>query len=228
MMEEKKKKGLALEMEKVGLNPKKEMTLLILIDAILLIIAYWVYSKTHSIIAPISIALFMVAGDIMLLGRAKKIGEIDKETLEIEFVHIFSYFKIFITNGRPVYNALEDCIRYSSPKMERLITSLLIEIDKDKSVKPYLRFAESFKSLEIRQVMISIYKMSVQGATPLYFEQFDTIFGSLSAEKRKQEIDKSKTRLESLNFLPLADSALTMGLIVVAIVTIMGRIGSGI
>jgi len=227
-MKEKKKNGLALQMEKAGLNPKKELTLLVVVDIVLLMAAYYAYSKTGSSVAPISIALFMIAGDVLLLGRAKKANELNKEILEEEFVHIFSYFKIFITNGRPVYNALEDCIRYSSPKMETILTALLIDIDKDKSVKPFLCFAENFSSLEIRQVMISIYKMTLQGESPLYFAQFDAVFGSLSNEKRKLEVDKFKNKLESLNFLPLADSALTMGLIIVAIVTIMGRISSGL
>lgn len=226
-MKERTNKGLAFQMEKAGLNPKKEIAVILFVDVLLMGACYYAYIKTSSLFAPLSIAVFMIASNLMFLGRAKKANELLKETLETEFVHIFSYFKIFITNGRPVYNALEDCIRYSSPKMERAITSLLVEIDKDKSVKPYLSFAENFGNLEIRQVMISVYKMSLQGGSTLYFEQFDAVFDSLANEKRKQEIDKRKGKLESLNFLTLADSALTMGLIIIAIVTIMGRISNG-
>jgi hypothetical protein len=159
------------------------------------------------------------------VNRVKKIKT---EALEKEFVHIFSYFKIFVGNGRPVYNAIEDCIRYASPDMSDLLTTLLGEIDKDKSVKPFLSFASHFKSLEIRQVMISIYKMGNEGGSSTYIEQFQSVFSAIANEKRKYELSKFENTLSNNNFLPLADSALTMGLIIVAIVVIMGNLTYGI
>ena len=225
---EKKPNQLSLKMAEAGLDPRKEIATIIIADIFLVGIAIYAFIATKMPIAPLSIILLAVVGDYYLLTKAGRIKNIQVEKLEQEFVHIFSYFKIFIQNGRPAYNALEDCIKYASKDMANLFEELLLSIDNDKTVKPYLTFSEHFKSLEIRQVMISIYKMSTEGFSSQYAQQFESIFASLADEKRKAEVDKYAGRLDSMNFLPMADSALTIGLIIVAIVTIMGRLTYGI
>ena len=224
----KPKKPWALTLKEVGLNPKKEIAIIILGNILLLVFAALIYRMTDALIAPLSMGLLLVITDYFLLGKVNRVKKAKTEALEKEFVHIFSYFKIFVGNGRPVYNAIEDCIRYASPDMSDLLTKLLEEIDKDKSVKPYLNFASHFKSLEIRQVMISIYKMGNEGGSSTYIEQFQSVFSAIASEKRKYELSKFESTLNNNNFLPLADSALTMGLIIVAIVVIMGSLAYGI
>ena len=224
----KPKKPWALALKEVGLNPKKEIAIIILGNILLLVFAALIYRMTDALIAPLSMGLLLVITDYFLLGKVNRVKKAKTEALEKEFVHIFSYFKIFVGNGRPVYNAIEDCIRYASPDMSDLLTKLLEEIDKDKSVKPYLDFASRFKSLEIRQVMISIYKMGNEGGSSTYIEQFQSVFSAIASEKRKYELSKFESTLNNNNFLPLADSALTMGLIIVAIVVIMGSLTYGI
>lgn len=224
---DKKKSQLSLKMVEAGLDPKKEIATIVVADLVILGIAIYAYIATSMPIASLSLILLAVVGDYYLLNKAGRIKNIKTEKLEQEFVHVFSYFKIFVQNGRPAYNALEDCIRYCSTDMANLFEELLLSIDKDKTVKPYLTFSEHFKSLEIRQVMISIFKMSDEGSSSQYAQQFESIFASLADEKRKAEVDKYSGRLDSMNFLPMADSALTIGLIIVAIVTIMGRLTYG-
>jgi hypothetical protein len=105
---------------------------------------------------------------------------------------------------------------------------LLQGIDEDKTVTPFLAFAEIFPSLEIRQVMISIYKMAEEGGGEAYIRQFQTIFASLASQKRKDLLGKTKSRLEGLCFLPLIDSGVTMGLIVIGIVIVIGDLVNGL
>lgn len=224
----KPKKPWTLALREAGLNPKKEIAIIVFGNVLLLVFAAFVYKMTDALIAPLSIGLLLIVSDYFLLGKVNRVKKTKAEALEKEFVHVFSYFKIFVGNGRPVYNAIEDCIRYSSPEMSDHLTNLLGEIDKDKSVKPYLNFASHFKSLEIRQVMISIYKMGNEGGSSTYIEQFQSVFSSIANEKRKYELSKFESTLNNNNFLPLADSALTMGLIIVAIVVIMGNLTYGI
>ncbi len=225
---EKTNRRFSVKMVEAGLNPKKEIFTIIFADILLLAIAIYAYFSTGMLIASLSIVLITIVGDYYLIGKADRLNKEKNEKMESEFVHVFSYFKVFVNNGRPVYNALEDCIRYSSKDMADLLEDLLLNVDKDKTVKPYLAFSEHFKSLEIRQVMISIFKMSNEGPSSQYAMQFESVFASLSDEKRKAEINKYSGSLDSMNFLPLADSALTIGLIIVAIVVIMGRLTYGI
>ena len=108
----KPKKPWALTLKEVGLNPKKEIAIIILGNILLLVFAALIYRMTDALIAPLSMGLLLVITDYFLLGKVNRVKKAKTEALEKEFVHIFSYFKIFVGNGRPVYNAIEDCIRY--------------------------------------------------------------------------------------------------------------------
>lgn len=224
-----KKRGrsmLALRMESVGLEPKKEIAAIVLLDLLLAVMAVVAYFRTRMIAVCFALALIALIIDYFLLTRYKRIKKATSAKMEEEFVHIFSYFEIFIHNGRPVYNALEDCVKYASEGMHGSLLTLLSAIDEDKSIKPYLAFAADFDSVEIRQVMINIYKMSIEGNSLAYLRQFETVFAGLAAEKRKSAIERHQEKLNNLNFVPLVDSALSMGMITVAIVAIMGSLSS--
>ena len=204
-----------------SLSPKREIFQLIFIDVVLMALAFFLYSVSHNQMALWSPLLAGAAIDYWLLGKPKRILERRKPEDENEFVHLFSYFAIYVRNGEPVYSALEDTIRYASSGMASKLQTLLTSIDEDKSVKPYLAFAESFSSLEIQQVMISVYKMSIEGEGEAYLRQFETIFESLAEGKRQERMEQEQKRYSNFNFLPTMASALSMGIIAVAIVILM-------
>lgn len=203
------------------LNPKIELISLAVIDLALITIAILLYWKTKQIIALLAITVLLLGIDYYLLGKPKRVLDNQKKELENEFVHVFAYFEIFVKNGRPVYNALEDCLRYASKELSEKIRTLLEGIDHDKSVTPYMKFAENFSNLEIRQVLVSVYKMSIEGGGEEYLAQFDTLFHSLSVSKRQQILETEKNHFGNFNFLPLLASALSMGIIAVAVVILM-------
>lgn len=217
----KRKSKMTERFLEAGLNPKKEYLSLTVVDLVLVVFAILLYWYQRQIVGPISILLLMGGIDYLFLNKPKRILEKKKVSMESEFVHVFSYFSIFVKNGRPVYNALEDCIRYSSLELGECLKRLLEDIDKDKTVAPYLTFSEQFKNLEIKQVMISIYKMSFEGGGESYLRQFETLFENLSSIERENRLEREKSRFGNYNFLPLFASALSMGIIAVAVVILM-------
>lgn len=213
--------GWAKRCIEASLLSKRELIQLIFIDVILVVLAFFLYTTSRNQIALWSPLLAGIAVDYWILGKPKRILERKRAEDENEFVHLFSYFSIYVRNGEPVYSALEDTIRYASSGMSSKLQTLLTSIDEDKSVKPYLAFAENFPSLEIQQVMISVYKMSVEGEGEAYLRQFETIFESLADGKRQERMEQEQKRYSNFNFLPTMASALSMGIIAVAIVILM-------
>jgi len=218
--------ALISKIEAAGLNPKKEIFFLLCFNFFFLVSVVAVYLYTKMSIASMAVILVAIIMDYFMFNKYQRLKKKKNTKLIDEFVHIFSYFEIFIHNSRPVYNALEDCARYASPSMREYFLSLLSAIDADKSVMPYLIFASHFDSVEIRQVMINIYKMSIEGSSFAYLRQFETIFDALASQKRKELVGRYQEKLNNLNFIPLVDSALSMGMITVAIVVIMGSLAS--
>ena len=106
--------------------------------------------------------------------------------------------------------------------------NLLEAIDTDKSVAPYIAFSENFPSMEIRQLLISIYRMVDEGGGESYIRQFNVLFDALEANKNKERLEKTDSRLGNLGMFPMADSALVMLLITLGIVQIIGGYVNGI
>lgn len=207
--------------ENAGLNYKNELMKVLIVNFVLLGGAIALYFLTKQVIALVGIVLFLLALNYLLLTRPGQIIKKQKENLEAEFVHVFVYFGLFIKNGRPVYNALEDCLRYCSDSLAEKMRNMLEEIDLDKSIAPYMNFAKNFENLEIKQVLISIYKMSIEGSGEEYISQFDSLFTALSKAKREKAIETEKGKYENFNFMPMLASALSMGIIAVAVILLM-------
>ncbi|MCR4561886.1 MAG: hypothetical protein K5694_01585 [Bacilli bacterium] len=226
----KKKNTLDLQgkMREAGLNPKTEF--LFLGFVIILCIGGFLFMYFYMKQPIPSFALLFVALIFVYLTftKASRIKKKENADLEKEFVRIFAYFSIFIKNGIPVYHALEETLPYCSPKMNEYLRELISNIDKDKSVRPYISFAERFSALEIRQVMVSIYKMVDNGGSEAYLRQFTTIFDSLANDRYIEEIHHEESSFGTLCMAPMLDSGLLMILITAGVVSLLGGVINGI
>ena len=149
--------------------------------------------------------------------RRKRIEELGNE-----FVHLFSFFAIYINDGFNVYNALENILPFASDTMRKLLQALLKGIDEDKSVTPFVTFASKLEDIAIKEVMMSAYQMIDEGSGGAYIAQFQHLFGKLSDARHEKERKTRLERLQSLSFLPLAGSGLAMLTLTLCIVEIMG------
>lgn len=207
-------------MLEASLNPKKEWLFLCLIIFLLLFGGIFLFFQTSSYLLLFSSILLSLVVIMFFLMRPKQIIEKRKILLREEFVRLFSFFRLFYSNGRSVYVSLEEVRTYSSGEIGKLFDVLLEEIDEDKSITPYLNFSSHFESLEIRQVMIAIYELSLDGGKD-HFYHFESVFQRISTEKRNESFDRFKNKLANLNFLPLIGSAFSMGLVAIAVIALM-------
>ncbi|HBS10712.1 MAG TPA: hypothetical protein DEA28_03205, partial [Firmicutes bacterium] len=67
------------------------------------------------------------------------------------------------------------------------LIELLDNIDNDKTIKPFITFANYFNDKKIEEVMIAIYEMVNEGNNENYINQFVSIF-----ETYKARIEKTK------------------------------------
>ena len=72
----KPKKPWTLALREAGLNPKKEIAIIVLGNVLLLVFAAFIYKMTEALIAPISIGLLLVAADYFLLGKVNRVKKI--------------------------------------------------------------------------------------------------------------------------------------------------------
>ena len=142
---------------------------------------------------------------------------------EHEFIAIISYFQFFITNSYNVYQAFQSLIAYSSPWMEEQIQSLIIEIDNDKSVKPFINFANKFKNNVAGNVMMSIYQMVDEGENGLHMYQFNSLFQQLNKSQQIELIDSKERSMSAISSYPLIGAGAITVLLTFGIISVMGE-----
>lgn len=213
-------------MEEVGKKPSHE--LLLFASGCLVLAASEVgiyFYKGASLflgIPPVFLLLFA----FLFFTRYGSIKQRRQQSLCDEFVRLFTFFGIYIKDGFNVYNALEAIKAYASDSFNARLDKLLEDISEDKSVTPYVNFANAFGSLQIKEVMISVYQMVDEGNGGPYIEQFKRLFGSLSDQRHRGAFEQRIGKLESLGVLPLIGSGIAIVVLTISIMEIMGGIAS--
>lgn len=216
------KNRLRQKIEYCGLDYKSEVKKLIFINLLFSVLTAIVYLLTREHNYCIYLILFDLIVDYLFLSNyGTKAKAIDEER-ENEFVTAISYFEIFIENRNNVYQSFNKVIQYTSEWMKEAISSLLVDIDKDKSVQPFVNFAKKFKIKIATNIMLSIYSMVDQGESFEQIKQFQLIFDELLKSKQLENAEKKKRSLSILASLPLVGAALITIVLTVGVISIIG------
>ena len=216
------KKSLKTRLSLLGLSYQKEVAILVLIPVIFAIGGFAIYFFFKELIATIGIAIVGLVLDYLYFSRYSKLEkEMEREHIN-EFISLMSYFEAFISNGNNVYNSFKMLIPYSSPYMDDVINSLLIQIDMDKSVGPYITFASKFNSHVIESLMLSIYQMIDSGESTNQFTEFEFLFSNIRNSYSESLIEEKKKSLDSLNSFPLIGAGFLTITLSICIVSLIG------
>ena len=216
------KKSLKTRLSLLGLSYQKEVMVLILIPLIFAIGGFAIYLFFKELIAAIGIAMAGLVLNYLYFSRYSKLErEMEREHIN-EFISLMSYFEAFISNGNNVYNSFKMLIPYSSPFMDDVINSLLIQIDMDKSVGPYITFASKFNSHVIESLMLSIYQMIDSGESTNQFTEFEFLFSNIKNSYSESLIEEKKKSLDSLNSFPLIGAGFLTITLSICIVSLIG------
>ena len=212
---------LFADMHYLGLDPRKELLFFGLGVAVLIGIGvgmYFYLGWSFFLLFPvIGLAVFSFA----YFTRYDTLKRKKLDALCDEFVTLFTFFGIYINDGFTVYNALERLLDYAREEMTGLLKKLLSDIDQDKSVAPFVAFASAFEDLSIREVMVAVFQMVDEGEGGMYLIQFKRLFARLADTKLLIEKNRRLERLDTLSFLPLCGSGLTMLTLTLSILSIM-------
>lgn len=212
---------LFADMKYLGRDPKKEFLFFGLSVLAFLGIGaamYWYMGLNFLLLFP---ALGFVVYAFVFLTRYDALKRKKLEALGDEFITLFTFFGIYITDGFTVYNALEKLLDFAGEELNGLLKKLLHDIDEDKSVAPFVAFASIFEQISIREVMVAVYQMIDEGEGGLYLAQFKRLFARLADTKRSISKSTRLERLDTLSFLPLCGSGLTMLTLTLSILSIM-------
>ena len=220
-------KNFKKQVEELNLSYKKEILRLSLINAFLITIALVInifYFQLY--IAIISIFAILIF-NLFYLRRYSSIKVKRQELKKLEFVSMLSYFRIFLNNGYNIYRAFEECKQYVSDVFKEDIDNFLREVDRDKSIQPYITFAHQFNSPLYEQVMMSIYQMVDMGIDNNYLYQFNTLLTRMRKETLDEKLNTQLSKLDSMSMFPLIGAGINMIILAFGIILIVGDLISG-
>ena len=206
--------------EYLGLNFKKELIKVIAVDSTLLIAVAlsFIFLKQRYIYVLLLIGTLMLNYMYLNSFQSRKTTLINAR--EDEFVSLISYFKIFIQHQSNVYHTFESLIPYASEWMANEIHNLLLDIDHDKSVQPFISFAKQFKSPVIEDVMVAIFQMIDEGENVDRLSHFSVVFNNFAREHQESLLDLEQKSLDMMNNFPMVGAGL------VAVILTFGVIGA--
>ena len=216
------KNSLKETIDFVGLSYKKELLKIILINIALLAGAVLVYILLDNLIYAIMLFIGLCLLDFFLLTRYNDKKQTILKNRENELVAIISYFEVYIQNNNNVYQSFAQLIPYCSDWMKEKIETMLSEIDQDKTVQPFINFANNFQQLSSHSLMLSIYQMIDQGENSEQLLQFNVIFDELSKNRNKEMVNQQDRALSNMSTFPLIGAGLITVTLTISILTILG------
>ena len=206
----------------LGLNYKTEITKIFLANLICLIgVATVIYFTRMYIIIIFGVLLIFGINYVFYFMYSSMKQNLVKQRAD-EFVHITSYFRIFIKNKNNVYQSFNKLLAYSSEWMKERIEAMLKSIDDDKSIKPYVDFADKFDFPIARNVMISIYQMVEEGETIEHLNQFTILFEQMSQTLNEERKDRKVRGFDIVNYFPLVGAGLITLALTFSMLTVVG------
>ena len=216
------KNKLKETIEFVGLSYKKEIAKIVLVTITLFVGAALIYIFLKQIVYTIIALIVLAVIDYLLLSRFNDKKNAMLKARENELIAIISYFEVYIRNKNNVYQSFNLLIPYCSPWMKDKIEEFLKEIDQDKSVQPFVNFANNFRQLSSHSLMLSIYQMVDQGENSHQLEQFDIVFEELARNRNREMMEQKEKSLSNMSTFPLVGAGLITITLTVSILSLLG------
>lgn len=216
------KNNLKETIEFVGLSYTKEMLKVVSVNIIILGLAFLIYFLLNNVIFAIFCLISLFVIDYFLLGRFNDKKKALIKSRENELIAIISYFEVYVQNKNNVYQSFNMLIPYCSSWMKDKIETLLKEIDEDKSVQPFVNFANNFHQLSTHSLMLSIYQMVDQGENTHQLKQFDVIFTELARNRNREMMEQKSNSLANMSSFPLVGAGLITITLTMSILSILG------
>ena len=217
------KKSFKERLTALGLSYGKEMAVLALLIIVILALgalAYFYYKE----IFVLGIALLvMMVFVYMYVSRYKMLEKKQEQEHVDELISLLSYFEIFVANGANIYTSFKNLLPYCSTYLEESISSLLKQIDIDKSVTPFLTFAYKFNNKTLESLMLSIFQMVELGGSSNQFNEFNLIFSNVSRDHKEKIMDRKKKSLDILNSFPLFGAGAITIILSISILSLIGE-----
>ena len=216
------KRTLKERITALGLSYQKEVFIILLLILLTLGAGLsFIFLLNQMLIGIIAIAIGVII-IYFYISRYSTLERKQQKSHVDQLISLISYFEIFISNGHNVYTSFKMLLEYSDSFLQDAITSLLNQIDVDKTVGPYITFASKFNDHIVESLMLSIYQMVDNGEDAINLNEFDILFNNIKDKYHNDLIENQKKSLDSLNTFPLITAGAMTLVLSLTMISVIG------
>ncbi|HMM01029.1 MAG TPA: hypothetical protein PKC96_06840 [Bacilli bacterium] len=142
-------------------------------------------------------------------------------------VYFLSRVRHFLNNDSTIYYALTEANRLSSPMIQEDVKELIYEINLDKSVAPFIKFAHSFKSDLIEEIIIQLYQYENSSSQKNSFNNFFHLFSQFQSIETNERFEHLEQSYATVSFLPMLGGGLLILTLALGVMESIGEIING-
>ncbi len=154
--------------------------------------------------------------------------ETDSHNLQKQMMDAYRLIKVLILQGQAPYQAMQTILPYLETNLAEAFQGLLIDIDQDKSIQPYLQFAKNFRSLMVEQLLFSLYQLENQGGDGRQLQQFQYLFDQVEHQFYQQELLQFHEKMQQQNHWVMLATAMIAMTLLVGVMQLIGGMLYGI
>lgn len=146
-----------------------------------------------------------------------------KDNLDIaNFINVFTHFRVALDSDANVFNALKASLDITSGRLHEELDRLVMTINKDHSVTPFITFAKKFNHRFVTHIMINIYMLINHGLDQKRLWQFNYLFETLLKEYNDAEISLHQSSYERFDLSLFIGSGIMMFTIMGSVLMMVG------
>ncbi|MDY2889563.1 MAG: hypothetical protein SOU19_08410 [Candidatus Caccosoma sp.] len=141
---------------------------------------------------------------------------------EIAFNAFYRYVITLLKNNNILFSALQTSLEYIDEVLIDDVNELILDIENDTSLEPFLNFMNNFEDESIKQMIIMLYKIQEIGVVDEVLDSINDSIIKIQDTSISNYIIREEKRIEKYYFIPIILSALIMLLISFYVFTLLG------
>ena len=212
------KKSFKDRLSSLGLSYIKEVLFIIAIAIVFIVVGLLIILLLKEIYLGIIVFILGAVVELLYTSRYKTIEYNIKKDNVNEFVSNLSYFELFVSNGNDIYEAFRLLLPYCGQYLQNAINAFLLQSEEDKTINPFICFANKFDDSVVHTLMMAIYQLSNTGD----LLEFDLLYNNIKNKQTEDLVESKKKSLDSFNSYPLIGAGAITVLFALQILSVIG------
>lgn len=178
------------------------------------------------------IGLLILVLSLVLIGFDYVQRQADKEVhlqhQQQALIAAYRLIKVLVMQGQSPYQALVTILPFVDQTITDAFHQLILHIDQDKSLSPYIDFANQFHSLMIEQLFFALYQLENQGGDARHFQQFQYLFDQAEHQHYQEAMQAFHETMQQQNQWVMVATGLIAISLLLGVMTLIGGLIRGV